>query len=162
MPIILFILALLGFGIHLFFTKKIKTKKLILELLLSYLILFGWGFGGIIAFIAHVFFPYKTAALIGWEGSSTFQFEVGIANLSFGILAILCIFIRMKHFWMAVIIGYTTFLWGTAIGHIRQMIIAHNFTSSNAGIYFYHDIFYPTIIIGLYIWLMLLKKEQFL
>lgn len=162
MPIILFILAIVGFGIHLFFTRTYITKKSIIELLLSYLILFGWGIGGIITFIAHVFFPYKTAALIGWEGGTTFQFEVGITNLAFGFLAILCILIRMKHFWMAVIIGYTIFYWGVAVGHIRQMIIAHNFTSGNAGIYFYHDVIYPIIIIGLFIWLILIKKERLL
>ncbi len=160
MGIIFLILGLIGFGIHLFFTKKARTRKYIIEILLSYLILFGWGLGGLMNFTAHVFFPYTTAAIIGWQGETTFQFEVGIANLSFGMLAILCILIRMNHFWLATIIGNTIFYWGAAIGHIRQMIIAHNFTQGNAGIYFYHDVVYPIIIIGLYIWLMLIKKEK--
>jgi len=162
MPIILFILGLLSFGIHLFFTKKEKTKKLIIEILISYLILFGWGVGGIINFIANSFFPYKTAALFGLEGGCFFQFLVGFANLAFGILAILCLFIRMKHFWLATIIGYTILSWGAAIGYIRQIIIDHNFLSGSTGIYFYHDIFYPIIIVGIYIWLMLIIKEQFI
>jgi hypothetical protein len=159
MGIIFLILALISFGIHLFFAKQIKTKKYIVEILLSYLLLFGWGIGGINAFMGHVFFPERTAALIGWVSETTFQFEVGIANLSFGVLALLCIYIRMKHFWIATIIANSIFDWGAAVGHIRQMIIASNFNPGNAGIYFYYDIVYPLIIIGLFIWLMELKKE---
>lgn len=160
MGIIFLILALISFGIHLFFSNQIKTKKYIVEILLSYLLLFGWGIGGINAFMGHVFFPKQTAALIGWVAETTFQFEVGIANLSLGILTLLCMYIRMKHFWLATIIANTIFDFGAAIGHIRQMVVANNYTAGNAGLYFYYDIIYPMIIIGLFIWLMLLKKEQ--
>lgn len=160
MGIIFLILAFLCFGLHLFFTEQIKTKKYIVEILLTYLILFGWGLGGINAFIGHVFFPAKVAALIGWKPEATFQFEVGIADLAFGVLAVLCMFIKTKHFWMATIIANTIFDWGAAIGHIRQMMIAHNFTPGNAGISLIYDVSYPIVIIGLFIWLMTLKKEK--
>jgi len=160
MPIILFILALIGFGLHLYFTKKVRTKKLIFEILISYLIFFEWGIGGIILFIAYTFLPYETAAIIGWEGGSPFQLQVGMTYLAFAILSILCMFIRMRHFWMATIIGYTIFLWGTAIVHLREMIIAKNIISGYASKYLYHDFIFPIIIVGLYIWMIALKKEQ--
>jgi hypothetical protein len=160
MGIIFLILSLIGFGIHLFFTKKTRTRKYIIEILLSYLILFGWGFGGLLCFFAQVFFPYSTAARLGWEGGSPFQFQVGIAYLSFGVIAILSILIRMTHFWLATIIVNSIFYWGIAIGHLRQMIITHKVMLGNTGIYFYHDVVYPILIIGLYIWLMLIKKEK--
>jgi len=160
MPIILFILALIAFGLHLYFTKKTRTKKLVFEILISYLIFFVWGIGGIILFIAYVFLPYKTAAIIDWESGGAFQLQVGMSYLSFAILSILCMFIRMRHFWMATIIGYTIFLWGTAIVHLREMIIAQNIISGYASKYFYHDIIFPIIIVGLYIWMIVLKKDQ--
>ncbi len=44
------------------------------------------------------------AASIGWPAGSPFQFEVGIANLSFGILGILCLKF-MDNFWTATVIA---------------------------------------------------------
>lgn len=160
MGILILFFGLVIFAMHLFFTNQQKTKKYVIEILLSYFLFFGLGIQGIISFAAHVFFPYAAAELIGWKESMPFQYEIGIANLSFGVLAVLCVFIRMKHFWLAAILGNTIFLWGAAIGHIRQIILYHNFASGNAGLYFFMDILYPIIAIGLYIWLMLIKKEK--
>ncbi|MBN2479015.1 MAG: hypothetical protein JXA94_02180 [Parachlamydiales bacterium] len=160
MPIFLAILAILGFVLHLLFTKKEKSQKRTVELLLLYFLFFVGGIGSFIAFFAHVFFPDKTAALIGWQSGSPFQFEVGIANLALSVLAILSVFIRVKHFWMAIIIAYTVFLWGDAVGHIRQMIITGDFASGNAGIYFYQDVIFPLILIGLFIWLLKIEKTK--
>ncbi len=159
MPIILALLAIIGFLIHLYFTKHERSKKYTIELLLSYFLLFILGINGIISSIALMFFPSSTASLMGLENGSFFQFEVGIANLSFGVLGILCIYIRMKHFWLSTIIGASIFLWGNAIGLIREMISSKTFVSGILSSYFYHDIFFPLILIGLYISLLLMKKE---
>ena len=161
MPYFLYVLVIVLFFLHLFLSKKDKTKKRIVELLLLYLIFFGIGVNGLIAFIGHIFIPDRIAMLIGWRAGSPFQFEVGISNLAFGILGILCVWIRAKHYWMATITGYSIFYFGAAIGHIRQMIIHNNYSPGNAGVYFYQDIIYPIVIIGLFLYLIFLKKDQY-
>lgn len=160
MGYIFIIIGFIIFCFHLFFTKQKRTKKYITEILLIYLFIFLWGIGGLSGFIGHVFFPEQVAASIGWKSETTFQFEVGIADLAFGTLAILCVFIRMKNFWLATIIANTIFYWGASIGHIRQMIVAHNFAPGNVGISFYFDVVSPIIFIVLFTWLMSLKKEK--
>src|SRR3990167_7058815 len=59
-----------------------------------YVVFYRWvallplGATSIYAFAMHAFFPDYTASLIGWE-NSPFQFEVAVANLGFGMVAIL-------------------------------------------------------------------------
>lgn len=149
MPVIFLILGLVIFFLHWGFQKKRPRKTL--ELLLGYLMLFTLGFNGIANFIAHVFYADRTAALIGWAAGSPFQFEVGIANLGFGVLAFLSFWLR-RSFLFAALLGNTIWLWGDAIGHIRNMIETGNFASGNAGIYFWADIFIPVLIWVVY-WL---------
>ena len=108
------------------------------------------GFDRIGGFFGHVFYSDYIANLIGWAPGSPFQFEVGIANLTFGILAILSFWLRGS-FLFAALLGNTIWLWGDAVGHIRNMIETGNFASGNAGVYFWADIFIP-IIIGLVYW----------
>lgn len=147
MPIIFLILGLVVFLLHWGFQKKEAQKTK--ELLLGYLMLFTLGFGMVANFIAHVFFADRTAELIGWAAGSPFQFEVGIANLSFGVLAILSFWFR-RSFLFAALLGNTIWLWGDAVGHVRNMVEAGNFAPGNAGIYFWADIFIPLLIIIVY------------
>ena len=113
--------------------------------------LFTLGFTGIGSFIGHVFYPDRIASIIGWQVGSPFQFEVGIANLSFGILAILSFWLRGS-FLFAALLGNAILLWGDAIGHIRNIIETGNLASGNAGVYLWSDIFIP-ILIGIVYWL---------
>jgi len=148
MPIIFLILALVIFLLHWGFQKKYPKKTL--ELLLGYLMLFALGLSGIGNFIGHVFYADRIATLIGWAPGSPFQFEVGIANLAFGILAFMSFWLRGS-FLFAALLGNTIWLWGDAVGHIRNMLETGNFASGNAGVYFWADIFIP-ILIGLVYW----------
>lgn len=149
MPVIFLILGLAIFFLHWAFQKKRPKKTL--ELLLRYLMLFTLGFNGIGNFIAHVFYSDKAAALIGWPLGSPFQFEVGIANLAFGILAILSFWLR-RNFLLAALLGNVIWLWGDALGHLRNVLETGNFASANAGVYFWADIFIPILLIVVY-WL---------
>lgn len=100
------------------------------------------GVPGIVGFSGHVFAADQVAESIGWPKGNPFQFEVGIANLSYGVLGIACSWIH-GNFWTATVIGYSVFLWGAAIGHVRQMVQEKNFAPGNAGAVFWLDILVP-------------------
>ena len=79
----------------------------------------------------------------------SFQLEVAAANLAFGVLGVLCLWFR-DGFWLATGIGYSTFLFGAAFIHIREMITAGNYAINNAGpILYLGDIAMPALILSL-------------
>ncbi|PIS00475.1 MAG: hypothetical protein COT84_07355 [Chlamydiae bacterium CG10_big_fil_rev_8_21_14_0_10_35_9] len=146
MPLIIFILAIAFFSIHLVVLKKKISPRYKMELLMAYLFFFLVGIQSLFSAVAHLFYPEETAKIIGWPPGGPFQFEVGIANLSFAVLGVLSIWFR-KRFWIAVIVGYTIWLWGDAIGHIMQIIRIEDYAEGNAGVYFYSDIIAPFVLI---------------
>ena len=102
-------------------------------------------------------FPALAAMSIGWE-SSPFQWEVAMANLAFGLLSVFA-FYSGKGFRKAVIIGSVAWYWGDALGHVKEMMIAHNFSPGNAGSWFWTDVLYPFFLI-LFFALWVREKEQ--
>lgn len=124
------------------------------EILYRWVALLPLGFTAIYAFIMHAFYPDFTAATIGWQ-NSPFQYEVAMANLGFGVIAILS-FRASYGFRLATVIANTCWLWGDAVGHSYQMISHHNFAPGNAGSWFYMDVLLPFILI---ICLMKLKSH---
>lgn len=113
--------------------------------------LFRWtsllaaGAVGVFTFYSHVFMAERTAQHIGWQ-TSPFQFEVGIADLVQGVLGALA-FRASPDFRRAATIGVAVWLWGDAIGHVHQMIVAHNFAPGNAGPWFWSDVLVPAVMI---------------
>ncbi len=116
-------------------------KKIVVEALFSYFLLFTIGLSYIYNFVCHVFFAETVAAFIGWA-NSPFQLEVGFASLGFGVVGLIAFRSRLG-FRTAAIIGPAFFAWGAAGGHVYQMISAHNFAPGNAGLVFWTDIFLP-------------------
>lgn len=116
------------------------------ETLLKYLLFFNVGIAGLIGFVAHTFLADETAKTIGWPIGSPFQFEMGIANLSYGVLGLLCLrFHRL--FWAATVIGYSILFLGCAYGHWVQMQKG-DFHPWNAGPYIWiTDFIMPLIIL---------------
>jgi hypothetical protein len=106
------------------------------------------GVNGIVAGSGHLFFPEPIAASIGWA-PSPFQWEVGLAGLGWGVLGVLCSNYGTE-FWLATIIVASIFLLGAAVGHVRQMIVRHDFSPSNAGAILYTDVAIPVFVILLY------------
>ncbi|MGY1824423.1 DUF6790 family protein [Geodermatophilus sp. SYSU D00079] len=90
----------------------------------------GWAAIG--AGISHVLFGPRIARSIGW-GTSPFQFEVGVANLGFGVAGVLATSYSSEY-WLAVIIASSVFRVGCGIGHIRQMVQHHDFAVNNTSI----------------------------
>ena len=113
--------------------------------LLRNALVFLVGVPGIVGASGHIFAADQVAESIGWPKGSPFQYEVGVANLSFGILGIMCSWVT-GDFWTATVVGFSVFLWGAAIGHIREMVTAKNFNPGNAGVVFYMDLLIPAFL----------------
>lgn len=135
--------------------RRISNKTKIYEEFYRWTTLLSAGFIGIYTFIAHAFFPEISAANIGWQ-TSPFQYEVAVANLGFGLCCILA-FWASYSFRLATVIGISCWLWGNAVGHIREMIVAHNFSPGNAGPWFWSDVIVPLLLI---IFISLSKKPK--
>lgn len=125
--------------------RSIKRTMSEAEIVYRWMALFATGVTGIYAFVFHVFYPEMAAADIGWL-ESPFQFEVGMANLGFGLIAILS-FNASYGFRLATVIGNTCWLWGDAYYHLMDLIKYHNYTLGNAGTWLWMDIFVPLILL---------------
>jgi len=149
-PFVLLVLALLGAGLSLTLSKQPRTRQQVIETVLLYVLVCDVGLSGLIGFYGHAFLADEIAESIGWAKGNPFQFEIAIANLSYGVLGILCIWFRGV-FWYATAIGWSVFLWGAAYGHVREIIGSANYAPNNAGAMLYADIFIPVVILGLLI-----------
>jgi hypothetical protein len=117
------------------------------ERFLAWILLLPIGVSGIWAAVFHIFFPAISAADIGWE-VSPFQFEVGMADLAIGITACAAFWGNLS-FKAAAVNAASIFLFGDAVGHVRQMMVAGNFAPGNAGVPFYLDVLCPVLAIAL-------------
>ena len=140
MWIIFIILTVAGAILHI-----LIAKTPVIYTFLLYTFVINVGVNGIISFIGHAFRSDEIAQYIGWPKGSPFQYEVACANLSYGIMGILCIWLR-GNFWIATAVAYSVFLIGAGIGHISQMVRAKNFAPGNAGIPLYMDFLKPVVI----------------
>src|SRR5271156_2183526 len=125
----------------------LDRRRPVADRYLRWLLLLPIGLGGLWSGIFHVAFPEIAAHFIGWQ-NSPFQFEVGMADLAFGVAG--CIAFRASYgFKAATVVVNAIFLLGDAIGHIHQMLASNNFASGNAGPVFYLDIILPVATIVL-------------
>ncbi len=107
------------------------------------------GLVGIYTFVLHCFLPNLAAEGIGWT-NSPFQWEVGIANAIVGVLGLLSLR-ASRQFRLATIIAVSVWLWGDAVGHVYQMIVANNFAPGNAGPWFWTDVIAPFALILIHV-----------
>jgi hypothetical protein len=115
-----------------------------LELGLTWLV----GVNGLIAGSGHMIMPAPIAASIGWP-TSPFQWEVGLAGVSYGVVGVMAPSFD-RDFWLATIIVFSIFMLGAAVGHVRSMVAERNFAPGNAGYIFWFDIAAPMLLIVLY------------
>ncbi len=142
-PLTFLVLGWIAAFLSLAFSRTPRTSAKIREKLFAYYLLFALGFSFFYNFVMHVFFGAMSARFIGWQ-NSPFQAEVGFASLGFAVVAFLA-FRGCHGLRIAAVIGPAIFLLGAAAGHVRQMVVAHNFAPGNAGIIFYMDIVIPAI-----------------
>jgi len=144
LPIIILIISLLLTFTVAYFQGNGMTRE---RALIAYLVATGISliFGG----IGHIFAPLKVSKQIGWKVAPQFQFEIGIANIAFGILSLLTFFYR-KEFILSTIIATTIWGWGNSIGHIKSYLKEGNSSPGNTGWALYLDTLMPLISIFLY------------
>ena len=141
------VVTVVAIVIHLAVAKKPLTKGKVVEVILLYILFFYVGVGGILGAMAHTLWARETAIGIGWQPGSPFQFEIGMANLAFGVLGILCIWQRGK-FWTATGIGVAVLFLGCTYGHVKDIIVHQNYAPYNAGVgIFFNDAVIPVIIL---------------
>jgi hypothetical protein len=143
-------ISLLAIIIHVALMKQRSAKKIV-EVTLLYLLVISVGVGALISGFMHVFNGPATAKMIGWQPGSPFQYEVGVADMAFGLICVLCILFRGP-FWLAAIIANSFFLFGCMIGHIRSLAESGNLAAYNIGPnIIIADLILPLLLIGLYI-----------
>jgi hypothetical protein len=131
-------------GIFAYYAQRHTNGLSLVEQLFRFTALLGVGAPGLMTFVMHVFFAESTAEHIGWK-TSPFQYEVGMADLTVGVLGVLAFFPSLG-FRLATAVATVTWLGGDAIGHIREMIVAHNYAPGNAGSWFWTDVIVPVLI----------------
>ncbi len=136
-----FVLGLIVSFIAIARSRPSIDRPLVIEKLLAWYVFFSIGIDNFYNFVMHVFFGKLSAGFIGWA-DSPFQFEVGTASLGFAAVGLLAAF-RSYDLRLAAVLGPSIFTLGAAVGHLYQMVTAHNFAPGNAGIIFWTDIFIP-------------------
>lgn len=144
LPIIILIISLIITFTVAYFQGNGMTRE---RVLIAYLVATGISliFGG----LGHIFAPLKVSKQIGWKVAPQFQFEIGIANLTIGILSMLTFFYR-REFILSTIIATTIWGWGNSIVHIRSYLKEGNISPGNTGWALYLDLLMPLISIFLY------------
>jgi hypothetical protein len=137
----LFVISLIVSAVAIARTPGPVSAAIAIDKLLTWYVFFNIGVMYFVNFVFHVFFGQLAATFIGWA-DSPFQVEVGTASLGFsvaGFVAALSNFDRR----LVAVIGPSIFSLGAAVGHIQQMVTAHNFAPGNAGAIFYLDFVIP-------------------
>jgi hypothetical protein len=121
---------LLGFAVHAAVDRSPyrRTRARLVELALLWLLVLG-GFWAIFGGVFHLGpTADQIAAEIGYA-PSMFQWEVGWADISLGVLGMGCAWSRNRDGWMtAAVIALLIAFWGDGIGHIMSLV-AHNNTA---------------------------------
>src|ERR1700722_20363069 len=142
------VLALVAASIHLGVSSSRRSSKAaIAATYLLYLLVIYVGLMGLLTAYAHVFRPVETSASIGWS-TSPYEYEVGMADLTVGVLGVLCLKF-WADFWLATAIANAVWLLGDAVGHVRQMTLNNNHASNNSGIFLVTEIIMPLVILAL-------------
>jgi hypothetical protein len=141
-------LAVVGASIHIALSRKRRSSRVaVAETSLIYFFVIYVGLMGLLTAYAHVFRPMQTSASIGWS-TSPYEYEVGMADLTMGVLGVLCVWFR-GNFWLATAIGNAVWFLGDAVGHVRQEFEYNNHASNNSGIFLYLEIITPLLMLVL-------------
>jgi hypothetical protein len=108
------------------------------------------GVQGLFLGSGHIFTPDRVAESIGWPKGNPFQFEVGLASISYGTLGVLASGFG-PNWWLAAIVAYSIFYLGAAAGHVRELVLTGNRSPGNFGTVFVFDIAAPIFLIALYV-----------
>lgn len=143
----LYILAIAGGTlIHLSASRTPRSSERVIEVALLYLLVIGAGVAGLLAFVSHTVFAAATAESIGWSPGSPFQFEVAVANLSYGVLGVMCIRWRGS-FWLATGLATSIVFLGCNSGHLYQAFVHNDDAPNNYGLVNVFEIIWPAAVL---------------
>lgn len=125
-PLVMFILA------SLIPLLRHRQSGRFAERYLSWLLLLSIGVASLWAGLYHTLSPQTAAAFIGWQ-SSPFQFEMGMADIALGVVAIVS-FWRSLEFKLAVVLWVVIEFAGLVYGHFHQLATTGDHQAGNAGI----------------------------
>jgi hypothetical protein len=134
-------------AVHVLRRRPPRPTRWVVETFLLYYLVIGVGAQGLLAGMQQIFASERVAAYVGWP-DSPFVHELGSMNLAFGVLGVLCIWVR-GGWWNAAAIGYSLFLLMAAAGHIRDAALNDNTSAGNVGPTLWADIYLPAVILGL-------------
>ena len=138
--------AIIAATLHLAFSaERRRTPRTVAATYLLYLLLIYVGLMGLLTAYAHVFRPVQTSASIGWA-TSPYEYEVGMADLTVGVLGVLCLVFRGE-FWLAAAVANAVWLLGDAVGHVRQMVLYGNHAENNSGLFLAVEFVMPVAIL---------------
>ena len=120
------------------------------QMLLANGLLYLVGIQGFIYATGHMFFSDPVAESIGWPKDSPFQWEVGLANLSYGVLGVLASG-RTMDWALATVVAFSIFYLGAAVGHVKDIVTKKNYAAGNAGGVLIVDVLIPVLLIVLYV-----------
>src|SRR5258705_1017945 len=143
-----FVLALVIAAVRVYLDKQPRTKGRVVETFLLWLLFICVGVASVLTFVADAFFADRMAASLGWPAGNPFQSLVAVANLSVGVLGILCYWIRGS-FWVATVIGFSIWWLGAGAVHIKDIVVSANYAPNNAGATPYMDILVPIVLMAL-------------
>lgn len=141
------VLALIAGSVHIAASPR-KREHIRNSLHLSHLLAFYLPrLDGVFTAYAHAFQSLQTSASIGWS-PSPYEYEVGMADLTVGVLGIMCIRIR-GNFWLATAIANAVWLLRDSIGHVYQMEACHGHARNNSGVSLASEIIAPIVLLAL-------------
>jgi hypothetical protein len=146
--LVCFVLALVLGAVQLYRDSEPRTGQRVAETFLRWLLVVVVGVASVLTFVGDAFFADKMAASLGWPAGNPFQTLAAVANLSIGVLGILCYWKR-GDFWLATVIAFSVWWPGAAFVHIKDIVVSGNYAPNNAGITVYMDILVPLILIAL-------------
>lgn len=143
--LVIYVLSLIAFGVHLYTLPPVeRTKARIIELLLLYQLVFSVGITSFLAFIGLNFLGNAVTNYTGWP-KCPFMQELANVNLAFGVLGIMAIWLR-NSFWIAIVVGFTIWIFGDAIHHFYDAYIYRRYTPGNLGLLVYTDLVVPIVL----------------
>jgi uncharacterized protein DUF6790 len=153
MPFIVFaVVSLITAGIQIGFSHADFVRGV--TILLAHLVFVNCGLAGLFAFVGHTVKADEIASGIGWPAGNPFQQEVAVAGLSYGVLGLASPWAG-GGFMVATACGFSVFLIGCGLVHLRDLRRRSNTAVLNAGPMLYYDLIFPLLVLavtGTYAW----------
>lgn len=130
----MFVLAVILILFHKLVTRGRVSND---EIVYRWMALLPLGVTGVYAFVINTFYPEAVDITLGWM-QSPFQYQVGVARLALGMVAILS-FNASIGFRLSAVIANVTYLLGVAFIAIYQIILHGSYNLAQVGSWLWLD-----------------------